>query len=432
MKINIIGAGLAGCEAAWYLANKDVKVTLYEQKPKNYSPAHSSENFAELVCSNSFRSNELTNAVGVLKKEMEMFGSILIEAAKHTQVPAGGALAVDRDLFSEYITAKIKNHPNITIIYDEVTTINEDELTIIATGPLTSDGLASEIARVLGLDYFYFFDAAAPIIAKESIDMSKVYLKSRYDKGEAAYLNCPMDKQQFFKFYDELIRAECVEHKDFEQNVFEGCMPIEVMAKRGSKTMLFGPLKPVGLETPSGEKPYAVIQLRQDNASASLYNIVGFQTHLKWPEQKRVFQLIPGLENVEIVRYGVMHRNSYINAPILLNHANEYKNNANIMFAGQITGVEGYAESASSGIVSAVQAYRKLQGKETIVFPHETAIGALNHYITHASSKNFQPMNVTFGIIKDLEIKVPKKEKKEHYAKRALATMEQFINESLD
>lgn len=431
MKINIIGAGLAGCEAAWYLANNGVSVKLFEQKPVNYSPAHSSEGFAELVCSNSFRSNDLSNAVGVLKAEMKMFGSLVIEAAEATEVPAGGALAVDRDLFSAYITEKIKNHPNIEVIYGEVTTINDEELTIIASGPLTSDSLAAEIARVLGQDYFYFYDAAAPIISKESIDMNKVYLKSRYDKGEAAYLNCPMTREEFFNFYDQLITAECAPQKDFEQNVFEGCMPIEVMAKRGMKTMLFGPLKPVGLETPDGEQPYAVVQLRQDNASASLYNIVGFQTHLKWPEQKRVFSLIPGLENAEIVRYGVMHRNSYINAPTLLTCANEYQQNTNIMFAGQITGVEGYAESASSGILTAVQALRKLNGQPVIAFPSETAMGALNYYITHASPKNFQPMNVTFGIIKDLGYKVPKKEKKQHYANRALETMEQFINESL-
>ncbi len=432
MKINIIGAGLAGTEAAWYLANKGVKVTLFEQKPNNYSPAHSSEGFAELVCSNSLRSNDLSNAVGVLKAEMKMFGSIVMEAAEATEVPAGGALAVDRDLFSQYITDKIKNHENIEVVYGEVTEINEEELTIVASGPLTSDSLAKEIARVLGQDYFYFFDAAAPIISKESINMDKVYLKSRYDKGEAAYLNCPMTKEEFFKFYDELVLAECVEQKDFEQNVFEGCMPIEVMAKRGMKTMLFGPLKPVGLETPEGDTPYAVVQLRQDNASASLYNMVGFQTHLKWPEQKRVFGLIPGLENAEIVRYGVMHRNSYINAPSLLTCANEYNQNTNIMFAGQITGVEGYAESASSGILTAVQALRKLEGKEVVKFPHETAMGALNHYITHASAKNFQPMNVTFGIIKDLGYKVHKKEKKQHYANRALETMESFIDESLN
>ncbi len=431
MKVNVIGAGLAGCEAAWYLANNGVKVKLFEQKPNNYSPAHKSENFAELVCSNSLRSNDLHNAVGVLKAEMEMLGSLVIEAAKKTQVPAGSSLAVDRDSFSEYITNKVKSHANIEIIYGEVTQINKDEITIIASGPLTSDSLATEIANVLGEDYFYFFDAAAPILDKNTIDMDKVYLKSRYDKGEAAYLNCPMNKEQFYKFYDELVLAQTVEHKDFELNVFEGCMPIEVMARRGEKTMLFGPLKPVGLETPSGEKPFAVVQLRQDNASASLYNMVGFQTHLKWAEQKRVFRLIPGLENVEIVRYGVMHRNSYINAPRLLTCANEYKNNPNIMFAGQITGVEGYAESASSGLLTAIQALRKLQGKEVVAFPHETAIGALNHYITHASEHNFQPMNVTFGIIKDLEQKVPKRMRKEAYATRAITSMEKFIDDTL-
>lgn len=431
MEIKIIGAGLAGVEAAWYLANNNVQVKLYEQKPQNFSPAHKSENFAELVCSNSLRSNDLTNAVGLLKAEMKMFDSLVVEAAEKTQVPAGGALAVDRDLFSEYITEKIKNHPNIEIINEEISEIKDDELTIIATGPLTSESLAKEIANKLGNDYFYFFDAAAPIITKESIDLNKVYLKSRYDKGEAAYLNCPMNKEEFYKFYDELIKAECVEQKEFEQNVFEGCMPIEVMAKRGMKTMLFGPLKPVGLETPSGDKPFAVVQLRQDNASASLYNLVGFQTHLKWPEQKRVFSLIPGLENLDIVRYGVMHRNSYINSPTLLNYANEYVAKPNIMFAGQITGVEGYTESASSGILTAVQALRKLQGKEIVKFPHETAMGALNNYIINASPVHFQPMNVTFGIIKDLDGKVPKKEKKQKYAERALETMSKFIDEKL-
>lgn len=431
MKINIIGAGLAGSEAAWFLANNGVKVKLYEQKPVNFSDAHKSEGFAELVCSNSLRSNDLHNAVGVLKAEMKMFNSIVMEAAEATEVPAGSSLAVDRDLFSQYITNKIKNHENIEVIYEEVESINEEELTIIASGPLTSDKLAKSIAEVLGQDYFYFFDAAAPIIDVETIDMNKVYLKSRYDKGEAAYLNCPMTKEEFYNFYDELIRAETVEHKDFELNVFEGCMPIEVMARRGEKTMLFGPLKPVGLETPEGKQPFAVVQLRQDNASASMYNMVGFQTHLKWPEQKRVLRLIPGLEKAEFARYGVMHRNSYINAPTLLTMANEYKEKPNVMFAGQITGVEGYAESASSGILTAVQALRKLEGKEIIEFPRETAMGSLNYYITHASPKNFQPMNVTFGIIKDLGYKVPKREKKEHYSNRALETMRKFIDEDL-
>lgn len=430
MNVKIIGAGLAGCEAAWYLANKGVNVKLYEQKPVNYSPAHKSEKFAELVCSNSLRSNDLNNAVGVLKAEMQMFGSLIMEAATKTEVPAGSSLAVDRDKFSEYITNKISNHPNIEIIKDEVTKI-DDELTIVATGPLTSDKLTENLKEVLGTDYFYFFDAAAPILDKDTIDFSKVYLKSRYDKGEAAYLNCPMTKEEFYQFYNQLILAETAELKEFENNVFEGCMPIEVMAKRGIKTMLFGPLKPVGLETENGEVPYAVVQLRQDNASASMYNMVGFQTHLKWPEQKRVFRMIPGLENVEILRYGVMHRNSYINSPLLLNEGNQLKNHDNIFFAGQITGVEGYAESASSGILTAVNVYRKLCKEQLIRFPLETAMGSLNYYITHASEKNFQPMNITFGIMKDLNYKVSKKEKKQHYSTRAIETMEQFINEKL-
>lgn len=431
MNVNVIGAGLAGCEAAWYLANNGVKVNLYEQKPNNYSPAHKNSNFAELVCSNSLRSNDLKNAVGVLKAEMQMLNSIVIEAALANEVPAGSSLAVDRDNFSSYITDKISTHPNINIIHEEVTTIAEDMITIIATGPLTSESFSEQICKILGKEYFYFFDAAAPILDKDSIDLSKVYLKSRYDKGEAAYLNCPMNKDEFFEFYQQLILAETAELKEFENNVFEGCMPIEVMAKRGMKTMLFGPLKPVGLETPNGDTPYAVVQLRQDNASASMYNMVGFQTHLKWPEQKRVFRMIPGLENVEIVRYGVMHRNSYINSPELLNEGNQLKLNEKIFFAGQITGVEGYAESASSGILTAVNVLRVLKNQQLIMFPRETAMGSLNYYITHCSSSNFQPMNITFGIMKELEYKVSKKEKKQHYADRALKSMELFINDLL-
>lgn len=432
MKVKIIGAGLAGCEAAWVLANNGVKVQLIEQKPIQKSPAHSSDNFAELVCSNSFRSNDLHNAVGVLKAEMRMLNSLIMEAAEITQVPSGSALSVDRNLFSDYVTEKIKNHENIEVIYEEAKTIDLDENTIIATGPLTSDALSQSIVELLGEDNFYFFDAAAPILTKESIDMQKVYLKSRYDKGEAAYLNCPMNKAEFDTFYNELITAECVEPKDFEVKVFEGCMPFEVMAKRGEQTLLYGPMKPVGLETPTGERPYAVVQLRQDDAVASLYNIVGFQTHLTWPEQRRIIKLIPGLENAEIVRYGVMHRNSYINSPKYLKNTNELKQHPNIMFAGQITGVEGYAESSASGIIAGLNMLRKVQGNEPLVFPRETAMGALVHYISHSNPANFQPMNVTFGIIKDLDVRAKKKEKKDLYSQRAIATMKEFIENEIN
>lgn len=427
MRVNVIGAGLAGCEAAWYLANNGVKVKLYEQKPKNKSAAHKSDNFAELVCSNSFRSNDLNNAVGVLKYEMQMFNSIVMESAYETTVKAGSALAVDRELFSQYITKKIRDHENIEVVFEEVEELEFEDITIVATGPLTSDKLSQTIKQKLGNEYFYFFDAAAPIVTKESLDMDKVYLKSRYDKGEAAYLNCPMNQEEFRTFYDFLIKAQRVDLKDFEKKVFEGCMPIEEMAIRGVKTLLFGPLKPVGLETPDGDTPHAVIQLRQDDAKETLYNIVGFQTQLKWKDQLELLKLIPGMENVEVVRYGVMHKNTYINSPRLLNQYNQLKTDQNIFFAGQITGVEGYAESSSSGIMAAVNVLRKLKGQEFVEFPKTTAMGSLNHYITNANSNNFQPMNVTFGIMQDLEVRAKKKERKELYGKRAIADMKSFI-----
>ncbi len=429
MHINIIGAGLAGCEAAYYLANKGYKIKLYEQRPVSTTEAHHTNNFAELVCSNSLRSNELKVAPGLLKREMAMFDSIIVKQALVHQVPAGSALAVDREGFSESITEIIKNHENIEVIYEEVTSIDENEYTIIATGPLTSDKFSKVIANFLGNDYFYFFDAAAPIIVKDSIDMNKVYLKSRYDKGEAAYLNCPMTKEEYDKFYDALINAECVEFKDFEMKVFEGCMPVEVMASRGEQTLLFGPLKPKGLRDPEGNTPYAVVQLRQDDASASLYNIVGFQTHMKWGEQKKVINLIPGLENAEIARYGVMHRNSFINSPKVLKSSYQSQKNEKIFFAGQLTGVEGYVESAASGIHAAYNMHKLISNNEIVDFPRETAMGALAHYITHASETDFQPMNINFGIIKDLDVHVKKKERKEAYAKKAIEVMEEFINE---
>ncbi|MFV0247287.1 MAG: methylenetetrahydrofolate--tRNA-(uracil(54)-C(5))-methyltransferase (FADH(2)-oxidizing) TrmFO [Mycoplasmatales bacterium] len=432
MNINIIGAGLAGVETAWFLANNGVEVNLFEQKPHNKSDAHSLDSFAELVCSNSFRSDDpMNNAVGLLKEEMRMLGSLTMQAAQATQVPAGGALGVDREAFSSFITDKINNHKNINVILEEVVSLNEEDINIICTGPLTSDKLSEVIQNVLGKDYFYFFDAAAPIITKESINMDIAYLKSRYDKGEAAYINCPMTKEEFNKFYQKLISAECVDLKDFENNVFEGCMPIEVMAKRGDKTLTFGPLKPVGLEKDEEHKPYAVVQLRQDNAVASLYNLVGFQTHLKFKEQEDLLKLIPGLEDVEIVRYGVMHKNNYINSPTLLNNKLEYINNSNIMFAGQITGVEGYAESAACGIVAGYNVLCKLKNKEPNTFPRETAIGSLIYYINNASPTNFQPMNVTYGIIKPLETRVKKKEKKPLMSQRALDLLKVFIKENL-
>ena len=419
-KITIIGAGLAGSEAAWQVANAGVPVDLYEMRPVKKTPAHQTENFAELVCSNSLRGNSLTNAVGVLKEEMRRLNSIIICSADQTAVPAGGALAVDRDSFSETITEKIKSHPLITIKNEEITDIPEG-IVIIATGPLTSES-------------FYFYDAAAPIIDKSTIDMDKVYLKSRYNKGEAAYLNCPMTEEEFNAFHEALVNAEVVPLRTFEkEKFFEGCMPIEVMAQRGIKTMLFGPMKPVGLEDPkTGKRPYAVIQLRQDNAAASLYNIVGFQTHLKWGEQKRVFRMIPGLENAEFVRYGVMHRNSFMNSPELLKPTYQSKKRDDLFFAGQMTGVEGYVESAASGLLAGINAARLAKGEEPIEFPRETTLGSMAYYITHAEGKHFQPMNANFGLFPELPERIrDKKERYEAIANRALDVQAQVI-QSLD
>jgi len=366
-KVTIIGAGLAGSEAAWQVANAGVPVDLYEMRPVKKTPAHQTENFAELVCSNSLRGNSLTNAVGVLKEEMRRLNSIIIGSADQTAVPAGGALAVDRDSFYETITEKIKSHPLITIKNEEITDIPEG-IVIIATGPLTSESLSQKIQEFNGSEGFYFYDAAAPIIDKSTIDMDKVYLKSRYNKGEAAYLNCPMTEEEFNAFHEALVNAEVVPLRTFEkEKFFEGCMPIEVIAQRGIKTMLFGPMKPVGLEDPkTGKRPYAVIQLRQDNAAASLYNIVGFQTHLKWGEQKRVFRMIPGLENAEFVRYGVMHRNSFMNSPELLKPTYQSTKREDLFFAGQMTGVEGYVESAASGLLAGINAARLAKEMEPV------------------------------------------------------------------
>lgn len=427
--VNVIGAGLAGSEAAWQIAQAGVPVRLYEMRPAKSTEAHHTENFAELVCSNSLRGNSLANAVGVLKEEMRRLDSVVVTSADETAVPAGGALAVDRDNFSQLITKKVKEHPLVIVIHEEVTELPEG-ITVVASGPLTSEPLAKAIQAFNGSDGFYFYDAAAPIVEKSSIDMDKVYLKSRYDKGEAAYLNCPMNKEEFEAFRDALVTAEVAQLKEFEkEKYFEGCMPIEVMAGRGPKTMLFGPMKPVGLEDPkTGKRPHAVIQLRQDNAAASLYNIVGFQTHLKWGEQKRVFRMIPGLENAEFVRYGVMHRNSFMNSPELLTQTYATKKRPNLFFAGQMTGVEGYVESAASGLVAGLNAANLALGKGAVIFPQETVIGSMAYYITHAEGKHFQPMNANFGLLPELPERI--KDKKLRYATlaeralTALATIE--------
>ncbi|MCY7808408.1 FADH(2)-oxidizing methylenetetrahydrofolate--tRNA-(uracil(54)-C(5))-methyltransferase TrmFO [Bacillus spizizenii] len=424
--VNVIGAGLAGSEAAWQLAKRGIQVNLYEMRPVKQTPAHHTDKFAELVCSNSLRSNTLANAVGVLKEEMRALDSAIIAAADECSVPAGGALAVDRHEFAASVTNRVKNHPNVTVINEEVTRIPEGP-TIIATGPLTSESLSAQLKELTGEDYLYFYDAAAPIVEKDSLDMDKVYLKSRYDKGEAAYLNCPMTEEEFDRFHEALISAETVPLKEFEKEIFfEGCMPIEVMAKRGKKTMLFGPMKPVGLEHPvTGKRPHAVVQLRQDDAAGTLYNIVGFQTHLKWGDQKEVLKLIPGLENVEIVRYGVMHRNTFINSPSLLKPTYQFKNRSDLFFAGQMTGVEGYVESAASGLVAGINAAKLVLGEELVTFPQETAIGSMAHYITTTNQKNFQPMNANFGLLKELPVKIKnKKERNEQYANRAIETIQ--------
>ncbi|MER1984748.1 MAG: FADH(2)-oxidizing methylenetetrahydrofolate--tRNA-(uracil(54)-C(5))-methyltransferase TrmFO [Solibacillus sp.] len=429
--VNVIGAGLAGSEAAWQIAQRGVKVRLYEMRPVKQTPAHHTDKFAELVCSNSLRANGLTNAVGVIKEEMRQLNSVIMKAADHCAVPAGGALAVDRHEFAGYVTEAVKNHPLVEVIHEEVTEIPEG-ITVISTGPLTSQALAEKIKGLTGEEYLYFYDAAAPIIEKDSIDMDKVYLKSRYDKGEAAYLNCPMNKEEFNAFRQALIEAECAPLKEFEkEKYFEGCMPIEVMAVRGEKTMTFGPMKPVGLEDPKTDKrPYAVVQLRQDDAAGTLYNLVGFQTHLKWPEQKRVFSMIPGLENLEIVRYGVMHRNTFINSPKVLAPTYQLRANPQLFFAGQMTGVEGYVESAGSGLIAGMNAARLALGEELLYFPHETALGAMARYITEADAKSFQPMNVNFGIFPDFGERLKSKsERAERHANRALDSLSSYKQE---
>ncbi len=427
--VKVIGAGLAGCEVAHQLASKGVQVELYEMKPKKMSPAHNSELFAELVCSNSLRSDTLLNAVGILKEEMRLLNSLIIEAAEVARVPAGKALAVDREVFSKYITDKILENKNITVCYEEVVNINPDEYTIIASGPLTSDSLSENIRRIVGDDYLYFYDAAAPIVEADSINYDIAYFKDRYDEeNKGSYLNCPMTEEEFKNWYNELVNAEVVGFKDFEKEIyFSGCMPFEEMARKGEQTLLYGPMKPVGLEK-DNERPYAVVQLRQDNITGTLYNIVGFQTHLKWNEQTRIIRMIPGLENAEIVRYGVMHRNTFINSPNLLNETYQLENHPNIFFAGQITGVEGYVESSASGIVAALNMFNHINGKNVIPFPNTTVIGSMGHFVSNFDPKNFQPMNANFGILPELGFKHKKKERKELYATRALKDIREFID----
>lgn len=427
-KVNVIGAGLAGVEAVYQLVKQGIAVRLYEMRPVKMTDAHESEYFAELVCSNSLRADGLGNAVGVLKEEMRMNESIIMKFAEEHRVPAGGSLAVDRIGFSKAITEYISTHPLVEVIHEEVHDIPLGP-TIIASGPLTSEPLSRSIQALLNEEYFYFYDAAAPIVTKESINFEIAYYKSRYDKGDAEYINCPMTEEQFDLFYDALMNAEVVKPKDYEEKFFEGCMPFEEMARRGKQTLLFGPMKPVGLEKDGGKRSHAVVQLRQDNAVGTLYNIVGFQTHLKWPEQDRIIHMIPGLENAKIVRYGVMHRNCFICSPRYLKPTYQFVEREALFFAGQMTGVEGYVESAQSGIVAGMNMVRYLHNQELLVFPRETVMGSLAYYITHGDETNFQPMKANFGILPDLAIRVKKKERKDAYATRAIKKMKEFLND---
>lgn len=425
-KVTIVGAGLAGCEACWQLIKRGIPVRLIEMRPQKESPAFHTDMFAELVCSNSLRSNAMNNAVGILKEELRRLDSLIMKSADMHAVPAGSALAVDRKGFSQYITETIKNHPLVEVVCEEVESI-PDGPCIIATGPLTSSALANSIHDFTQEDTFHFYDAAAPIVEKDSIDFSKAYFKSRYDKGEASYINCPMNIDEFERFYDALIHAECAKMHDFEKETyFEGCMPIEEMAKRGKKTMLFGPLKPVGLEKDKDSHPVAVVQLRQDNVGATMYNIVGFQTHLTWSEQRRVFSLIPGLENLKITRYGVMHRNSYLSSPVLLKETYQSKDREDLFFAGQLTGVEGYVESCASGCIAGINMALYMQGKDCIEFGNTCVMGSQAYYITHCDSKHFQPMNANFGIM-HLNEKCKKFERKEKMAKQAIARIDEIV-----
>lgn len=428
-KVRVIGAGLAGSESAWQLANRGFEVELFEMKPHKKSPAHSSDLFAELVCSNSLRGADISNAPGLLKEELRRLGSLIMEAADKAEVPAGGALAVDREVFSGYITEKIKNHKNITVIDEEFTKIDENTPTIIASGPLTSDDLFENIKNFLGnADYLHFYDAAAPIVSFESVDMESGYFKSRYDKGTPDYINCPLNEEEYKAFWDELCKAEEAPVHEFEDaKVFEGCMPVEVMARRGEQTLLFGPMKPVGLRDPkTGVDPHAVVQLRKENQMGTMYNLVGFQTHLKWGEQKRVFSMIPALKNAEFLRYGVMHRNTFIDSPRNLERTFKSKKSDNIYFAGQITGVEGYVESTASGFLAGVNLARALREEQPVELTNNTALGALMSFVSDQTVTNFQPMNINFGIIEPLGYRVKgKKEKNTAIALRGLEEIDE-------
>ncbi len=431
--VTVLGAGLAGCECAWQLAKRGIKVKLVEMKPKKMSPAHTSPYLAELVCSNSLRSDELTNAVGLLKAEMRKMGSLILESADINRVAAGGALAVDREGFARYITDKIKNHPNIEFVIDEAVDFPEGEL-VVATGPLTSDAFAEKIAELCHSDGLHFYDAVAPIVTLESVDMENAYFASRYDKGTADYVNCPMTEEEYMAFWKELCAAkEAPVHGFDDGGVFEGCMPVEVMARRGVSTLCYGPLKPVGLRDPrTGKESYAVVQLRRDNADGTIYNMVGFQTHLTWGEQKRVFTMIPALKNAEFVRYGVMHRNTYINSPDLLDRYYRFKADPRISFAGQMTGVEGYVESSASGMLVGIETAARLLELPPVDFPQETAIGALGHYVSGGSVGDFQPMNINFGIIAPLDHKVRgKRNKNAEISARSLAIIDELMKKEI-
>ncbi|MEW6725762.1 MAG: methylenetetrahydrofolate--tRNA-(uracil(54)-C(5))-methyltransferase (FADH(2)-oxidizing) TrmFO [Bacillota bacterium] len=430
--VTIVGAGLAGSEAAWQAARRGIPVRLFEMRPFKSTPAHRTGDFAELVCSNSLRAAAVTNAVGLLKEEMRRLGSLIMHAADNARVPAGGALAVDRELFAKTVTRSLEAEPLVEIVREEVRRVPDRGLVVIATGPLTAGDMAEDIKRITGAESFYFYDAVAPIVTLESLNMDKVFRSSRYDKGEPAYLNCPMTEEEYDRFYRALVDAERVPLKTFEKEIhFEGCMPVEVLASRGRETLLFGPLKPVGLVDPrTGKRPFAVVQLRQDNAAGTLYNLVGFQTNLKWGEQQRVFRLIPGLENAEFVRYGVMHRNTYINAPLVLAPTLECKKRPSLFFAGQISGVEGYVESAAGGLIAGLNAARLARGLAAAPFPEVTAHGALMRYIVSADPRYFQPMNVTFGLFPPLERRVKdKKTRYQAYADRALQALESWMRE---
>lgn len=434
--INVIGAGLAGCEAAWQIAKRGIRVRLFEMKPEKKSPAHKSDKFAELVCSNSLRNASVSSAIGLLKEEMRRLGSLIMEAADKSAVPAGGALAVDREIFSEYITNAIRTSPLIEVIESEVCEIPTDAMTVIATGPLTSDALADKISDLIGDRKLHFFDAAAPIVDYSSIDMSKAFFASRYGKGTPDYINCPMNEEEYKRFYDALVNAECAKLHDFEENekikVFEGCMPVEEMAKRGEDTLRFGPLKPVGIHHPeTDERYYAVVQLRRENQDATMFNIVGFQTHLTFPEQKRVFGMIPGLENADFLRYGVMHRNTYISSPGFLAGDYSVRENPMLFFAGQMTGVEGYIESAASGFVAGCAAAYRFADKTPVNFTDHTMIGAMSKYVSEGGDADFQPMNANFGIIAPLGVKIKggKRPRYEAYAQRALEKIDEICSE---